>query len=173
MINNMKDKNIKSCTYYVFNDIIYIKNFNPSNTKIDQKLYKNFLIYYVGYVTIKKDLKNSNVNLFYLIFGKVNGYFEEINGKKYLMLVITNESKEKIKKCEELCIKIKDLIRSTTKNFSDYDEKYMKIKFDLNDNLPLNKTIKIPIVVIVIRSVFHENHKPYRQVFLDELLYKL
>ena len=44
-------------------------------------------------------------------------------------------------------------------------KKYMKINFDLNDNLPLNKTLKFPIVTIVIRSVFHENHKYHPQVF--------
>ena len=47
--------------------------------------------------------------------------------KKYLTLVPTNESKEKIKKYEELLSKIKDLTMSITKN--DYDEKYMKISF--------------------------------------------
>ena len=48
-------------------------------------------------MTIKKDLNIHSVNPLYLIFGNVNGYFEEINGKKYLTLVPTNESKEKIK----------------------------------------------------------------------------
>ena len=43
-----------------------------------------------------------------------------------------NESKEKIKKYEELWIKIRDLIRSITKNSENYDEKYMKIKFNLD-----------------------------------------
>ena len=37
----------------------------------------------------------------------------------------------------------------------------MKIKFDSYENLPLNKTIEIPIVTIVIRAVFHENNKFY------------
>ena len=46
----------------------------------------------------KKDLKLHSVNPLYLIFGKVNGYFEEITGNKYLTLVPTNGSKEKIKK---------------------------------------------------------------------------
>ena len=46
----------------------------------------------------------------------MNGYFEEINGNKYIMLVPANESKEKIKKYVVLWIKIRDLIRSTTKN---------------------------------------------------------
>ena len=53
----------------------------------------------------------SIVNLLYLIFKEVNGYFEEINENKYLTLVPTNESKEKIKKYKELWIKIRDLIR--------------------------------------------------------------
>ena len=44
--------------------------------------------------------------------------------------------KAKKKKYEELWNKIRDLIRSITKNLNDYDEKYMKIKFDSDDNLP-------------------------------------
>ena len=70
-------------------------------------------------MTIKKDLKIYSVNPLYLIFGKVNGYFEEINGNNYLTLVSTNESKEKIKKYEELWIK-SDLIRSITKNLHNW-----------------------------------------------------
>ena len=49
----------------------------------------------------------------------------------------------------------------------------MKIKFDSDGNLPLNKTIEIPIVTAVVRAVFHENNKYYTQVFLDECLYKI
>ena len=64
---------------------------------------------------MKKDLKYlkiNTVNPLYLIFSKVNGYFEEINGIKYLMLIPTNERKKKIKKYEELWSKkIRDLIR--------------------------------------------------------------
>ena len=76
-------------------------------------------------MTIKdlKYIKVNSVNPLYLIFSEVNGYFEEINKSKYLMLVPTNESQEKIKKIEELWSKIRDLIRSITKNSDDYDEK--------------------------------------------------
>ena len=121
----------------------------------------------------KKDLKVYRVNPLYLIFDKVNGQFEEINGNKYLILVPANESKEKIKKYEELWIKIRDLIRSITKNLDDYDEKYMKIKFNSDDNLPLNKIIELPIMAIVVRAVFLENNKYYPQIFLGESLYKI
>ena len=82
-----------------------------------------------------KYIKIYSVNPLYLIPNKVNGYFEEINKNKYLTLVPTNVSKEKIKKYEVLWSKIRDLIRSLTKNSDDYDEKYMKIKFNSDDHL--------------------------------------
>ena len=103
----------------------------------------------------------------------MNGYFEEINENKNLTLVATNKSKEKWKKYEELWSKIRDLIRSITKNSDDYDEKYLKTKFNSDDELPLNIAIEIPSMIIVVRAIFHENNKYYPQVFLDECLYKL
>ena len=106
-----------------------------------------------------KYVKINSVNPLYLIFSKVNGYFEEINKSKYLTLVSTNESKEKIKKYEELSSKIRDLIRSITKHSDDYDENYMKIKFNSDDELPLNKVIQIPSMIIVVRAIFLENKK--------------
>ena len=68
-------------------------------------------------MTIKdlKYIKVYSVNLLYLIFHKVNGYFEEINENKYLTLVTTDESKEKRKKHKELWSKIRYLIRLITK----------------------------------------------------------
>ena len=49
----------------------------------------------------------------------------------------------------------------------------MKIKFNSDDNLPLNKTLKLHNVTIVTRSVFEKNGKCYLQVYLDECLYEL
>ena len=119
-----------------------------------------------------KYVKIYSVNPLYFIFNKVNGYFEKINGNKYLMLVPTNESKEKIKNYEELRIKTRDLIRSITKNSGDYDGKYKKIKSISDDELSLNKTIEIPIMTIVFTAIFLGNSRDYPQVFLDECLYK-
>ena len=61
-----------------------------NNIKLDEKSWNNILIYYTGYVTIKKDLKFYSANPLYLIFANVNGYFEEINENKYLTLVTSN-----------------------------------------------------------------------------------
>ena len=67
----------------------------------------------------------NSVNPFYLMLNNMNGYFE-INENKYLTLVPTNESKEKIKKYKELWIKIRNLIISVTKKSDDYDESIYK-----------------------------------------------
>ena len=48
----------------------------------------------------------------------------------------------------------------------------MKIKFNLDDKLPINKIIEIPTITIVVTAIFLENSKYYPQVFLDEYLYK-
>ena len=90
-----------------------------------------------------------------------------------MTLVSTNESKEIIKKYEELWSKIRDSISSITKDLDDYDEKYIKIEFDSDNKFPLNKTIEIRNMIIVVRAVFRENNKYYPQVFLNECLYKL
>ena len=62
---------------------------------------------------------------------------------------------------------------SITKNSDNYDEKYMKIKFNSDNELPLNKMIEIPSMIIVVRANFLENNKYYPQVFLDQCLYKI
>ena len=54
---SVKDINIKNHTYYFFDNITSLKDFDPNNIKINEKSYKNTLFYYIGYVTVKKDLK--------------------------------------------------------------------------------------------------------------------
>ena len=54
-----------------------------------------------------------------------------------------------------------------------YDDNYMKIKFDTDDNIPLNKIIYLPTITITIRSITKKDNKYYPQVFLDHFLYEL
>ena len=91
-----------------------------------------------------------------------------------MALVPTNESKEKILKYEELLSKIRDLMRSVSKILDHYDKNYMKIKFDLGDDLLLNKTLEIPnVTILAVTAIFYENNKYYPQVFIDECLHEL
>ena len=82
-MGTIKQKNIKNRTYYFYNDIINLKNFNSNLLKIDKKSNKNIDIYNIGYITIKKidDYENIySVNTLYLLVNHANGYIEENNG---------------------------------------------------------------------------------------------
>ena len=59
---NIKQISIKNRTYYFFNDMINIKDFDPSLRKISKKSYKNIGIYYIGYITIKSISDYENIN---------------------------------------------------------------------------------------------------------------
>ena len=85
MIKSYKNR-YKKFHILLFQWYYQYKNFHSNNIKIDVKSYKNILIYYIGYVTIKdlKYVKVNSVNFLYLTFSKVNVYFEEINGNKYI-----------------------------------------------------------------------------------------
>ena len=101
-----------------------------------------------------------------IIFDNLNRIFQEINGNKYLTLFSTNGNKEKIKKYEELLSKTRELIRSVTKNSNDYDEKYVKIKFISENELPLNKRIENPNMLIVAKFLYFTSLFINSQYFL-------
>ena len=78
------------------------------------------------------------------------------------------------KKYKELWYGIKNEIETINSGKAGgYEKDFMKIKFDANDNFPINKQLKFPTMTIVVRSVFEENGKYYPQVYLDECLYEL
>ena len=76
---NIKEINIKNGTYYFFDDMTDITNFDISVLKIDKVSYKNIDTYYIGYITMKGSdyVKISSVNYLYLIIDKVDGCIEE------------------------------------------------------------------------------------------------
>ena len=101
-MGKVKQIEIKNRTYYFYNDIINIEEFNSSLLKIDKKSYKDIDIYYIGYITIKKigDCENiHSVNPLYLLVNHASGYIEEKNGNKYLIFDDSvNENKGLLKK---------------------------------------------------------------------------
>ena len=100
-METIKQINIKNRTYYFYNDIVDIENFDSSMLKLDKKSYKDIGIYNIGYITIKKigDCKNINsVNPLYLRITHASGYIEEINGDKYIIFDSTDENKKLLKK---------------------------------------------------------------------------
>ena len=102
-----------------------------------------------------------------------NGYIEEKNGNKYLIFDPTDENKELQKSCKDVWNGIKNKIKEISVSKCDCEKDFMKIKFNSDDDLPLNKPLKFHAMTIIIRSVFEEDGKLYPQVFLDDALYEL
>ena len=110
----------------------------------------------------------------YLLIYEINGFVEEKEGNKYLNITLTKNNDEVFKKYVEVLSGIKSGIEKVNNNKSgEYEKDYMKIKFDSDDKLPLNKQLKLLSVTIVIRSVFENDDKCYTQAFLDDCLYQL
>ena len=88
---------------------------------------------------------------------------------KYLTFAPTDQNKKVLEKYTKLWDEIKYHIKTINGGKSDeYEKDCMKMKFNLDDNLPLNKTIKLDNLTIIVRSVFEEDSKYYPQVLLDQ-----
>ena len=70
-----KQVNIKNRTYYFYNDLINIKDFDPKLLKLDKNSYKNIDIYYIGYIAKKDEYKINSVNPLYLLVHKIDRWF--------------------------------------------------------------------------------------------------
>ena len=127
-------------------------------------------------------MKIFSVNPLYLTIDHSSGNIGEEVVNKYLVfhsmelhsteLHSADENKELPKKYINVFSGIRKKIKKISGNEYDYEKDYMKVKFNFDNDLPLNKQMKFHNMVITIRSVFEEDGKLYQQVFLDDTLYE-
>ena len=86
----IRQLNIEGRTYYFYNDLINIKNFNSNNLKLDKKNVVGNDVYYICYITKKRQWNVNRVNPLYLMINKTKGHFEEVDGDKYLIISSEN-----------------------------------------------------------------------------------
>ena len=144
-MGTVKQINIKNRTYYFYNDIIDLENFKSNLLKIDKKSYKDIGIYNIGYITIKKidDCESIyRANSLHLRVDHASRYIEEKGVNKYLIFDFTDENKELLKKCSNVWDGIMGQIKEVSNDECDYEKDCMKIKFNFDHNLPLNKPLK-------------------------------
>ena len=110
-----------------------------------------------------------------MIINDASGYIEEKNGNKCLIFYNSaNKNAGLLKIYVDVWDGIKGEIKAKNGGKeNDYGKDYMKIKFNSDDDLPLNKPLKFHTVTIIIRSVFEEGSKLYPQVLLNDTLYEL
>ena len=109
-------------------------------------------IYYIGYVTKKPEWGANSVNPLYLMINIIDDFTEEKNGGKYLNISLTDRNSEVLKKYSEVWNGIKDCIgKINNSKLGDYDKGFMKIKFNTDDDIILNKELNFPTITMIIR----------------------
>ena len=110
----------------------------------------------------------------YLLIYKIDGFIEEKEGNRYLNIAFTDNNDQVLRKYKGVLGEIKSCIEKINNYKSgEYEKDYMKIRFNSDDKLPLNKQLKFISVIIVIRPAFDDDSKYYSQAFLDDCLYEL
>ena len=107
------------------------------------------------------------------MINRIKGHFEEVDRDKYL--IISSENGDIMQKHQEVFDEIKEIIKKLN-DYSQpikYDDNYMKIKFNTDDNIRLNKIIYFPTIAVTIRSATQKDGKYYPKIFLDECLYEV
>ena len=109
-----------------------------------------------------------------MLFDDVNGYIEEDDGTEYLAFACTDKNKEALKNYTKLCKETKRQIEVINDDEPiEYRKDFMKIRFESDNDLPLDKTFNIVDMIIVTASVLEKNGKFYPRIFLHECAYKL
>ena len=134
----------------------------------------DIIIYYIGYVTKKPEHNINSVNPLYLLIGELGGFIEEKEGSKCLNISLTYNNNDVLIKYAEVWSEIKDPIKKINNGqIGECGKDYMKIKFDSDDNIPLNKILKFRVLTIIIRNIFEKDGKYYPQIFLDDCFYEI
>ena len=161
---------IKNRTYYFYNDLINVLNFEANNLKIDKKDWKDLDICYIRYVDKNPDWNVNTVDPLYLLINRLYGYVSEKNGDKFLK---TDKEDAVLRKYDQVFSGIKYHIGKIDDGELNFNSAYGKIKFLSDNSLPLNKFIYFPTLTVVIRCVFKQNGIYYPQVYLDDCLYQI
>ena len=125
-----------------------------------------FNIYYIGCITKKRRWDVNSINSLYLMINRIDGFIEEKDGDKYLSIASTDRNSEVLKKYSEVWSGIKDCIaKINDSDLGEYDKDFMKIKFNSDNDIPLNKQLYFLTITVIIRNIFEEDGKYYPHFF--------
>ena len=165
--------NIKNQKHLICNDLFDIGKFNSNLLDIEKKESIGANIYYVEYIREWPD-EIITASPIYLRIDELFGYIDKINDKKYLNISLKPGNGDILLAYE----KVWNDIRKGIKEVNDgkdvkYDRNLKRIKFECDDNLPLDKLLKLHRLVLIIRHVIEINEKYYPQIFLENCFYEV
>ena len=110
----------------------------------------------------------------YLVFNNLDAYIEKDGEDKYLVIAKTHYNGSFLGQYTEIWNKIREQIRLIIGDrVIEYSKDVMKIKFESDDDLPLDKILNIPVCVLITGGFFKEDSKYYSQILLNECYYDL
>ena len=163
----IKSLKIKNQSYYYWNDIIFIDEFDIKFVKINKRESRIGVDnYYIGYVVNKPEYDINSMKPLYLSVKSLLGSVEKIDGLSDEYLII---DKSNIK-----VINVFNILREYIeyKIISDKIDVFNKKRFSLDIDLPLGTLIRFKILTIIIRCIIKKDDKYYPEIYLDECLYE-
>ena len=163
---DIKSLKIKNQSYYYWNDIIFIDDFDIKYFKIPKRESRIGIdIYYIGYVVNKLEYDINSAKSLYLSVKSLLGSVEKIDGSSDRYLIIDKSNIEVINVFNTLreCVKDKVIL--------DKIDGFDKIRFSSDIDLPLGTLIQFKILTIIIRCIIKKDNKYYPEIYLDECLY--
>ena len=162
----IKSLKIKSQSYYYWNDIIFIDDFDIKYFKITKRESRVGIdIYYIGYVLYKLEYSANSVRPLYLSVKSLLGIVEKIDGSSDRYLVIDKSNTEVITVFNTIREYIDDKV------ILDKINGLVKIRFSSDIDLPLGTLIQFKMLTIIIRCIIKKDDKYYPEIYLDECLY--
>ena len=162
----IKSLKIKNQSYYYWNDIIFIDNFDIKFLKIAKRESRIGVdLYYIGYVVNNLEYDTNSVKPLYLSVKSLLGSVEKIDGSSDRYLVIDKSNIKVINVFNTLREYIEDKI------ILDKIDGFDKIRFSSDIDLPLGTLIQFKILTIIIRCIIKKDDKYYPEIYLDECLH--
>ena len=159
--DKLKEIDIKNRTCYYFHDIIKVEDFDLDNILTDEKSYENILVYNISYKSLiaSKPL--------HIRFEKIDGFIRVYDGTRYLVLLGSE-------KYDSIYDRIRYL-RSVKSGIAYIiSRNYATIKVDSYDSLPLEKTMTLCNIIILVKSVWNKDkNNSYYNIFLEKASYVL
>ena len=162
----IKSLKIKNQSYYYWNDIIFIDDFNIKFFKIAKRESRAGInIYYIEYVVNKFEYDMNSAKPLYLSVKSLLGSVEKIDGSSDRYIVIDKSNIEVINVFNMLQEYIED------KSILDKIDGFDKIRFISDIDLPLGTLIQFKILTVIIRCIIKKDDKYYPEIYLDKCLY--
>ena len=164
----IKQLNIRSDNCYFYNDLVNLKDFDPSFIKLEEsETANNIFIYHVNY---------AGKHLLRLYIRGLDGYFTEEKregwSNKYLNITLTDSNDCVSINYANVWKVIRDDINKINNGVEgEYGKDLMKINVNSDDDLPLNKVMKFHVLTFVVRYVFKKGNEYRPHIFLTDCLY--